>query len=66
MNTDNPLFIIVDLFCGFGGTTTGFCDAEINGQNHVKHFSMHVFKLLLLSYKKGLPAKQFLKFTILF
>jgi site-specific DNA-cytosine methylase len=23
----HPLFLIVDLFCGFGGTTTGFADA---------------------------------------
>jgi len=33
---DHPLFIIVDLFCGFGGTTTGFADAEINGQKIAK------------------------------
>ncbi|GEO08725.1 DNA cytosine methyltransferase [Segetibacter aerophilus] len=26
-----PIFIIVDLFCGFGGTTTGFVNAKING-----------------------------------
>lgn len=32
----DPLFIIVDLFCGFGGTTTGFCDAEINGNKIAK------------------------------
>lgn len=25
----DPLFIIVDLFCGFGGTTTGFEEAEL-------------------------------------
>jgi len=31
-----PLFIIVDLFCGFGGTTTGFVDAEINGNKIAK------------------------------
>jgi len=32
----DPLFIIVDLFCGFGGTTTGFTDAEINGNKIAK------------------------------
>lgn len=32
----DPLFIIVDLFCGFGGTTTGFVDAEINGSKIAK------------------------------
>jgi len=31
-----PLFIIVDLFCGFGGTTTGFVDAEIDGNKIAK------------------------------
>lgn len=33
---ENPLFLLVDLFCGFGGTTTGFMDAEINGQKITK------------------------------
>lgn len=32
----DPLFIIVDLFCGFGGTTTGFVDAELNGNKLAK------------------------------
>lgn len=27
----NPTFLIVDLFCGFGGTTTGFEQAMLNG-----------------------------------
>lgn len=27
----DPLFLIVDLFCGFGGTSTGFSEAEISG-----------------------------------
>ena len=31
-----PIFLIVDLFCGFGGTTTGFLDAESNGNKIVK------------------------------
>jgi DNA (cytosine-5)-methyltransferase 1 len=30
--TASPAFIVFDLFCGFGGTTTGYTDAEINGQ----------------------------------
>lgn len=29
-----PTFLIIDLFCGFGGTTTGFADAvDKNGNN---------------------------------
>ncbi len=32
----NPTFLIVDLFCGFGGTTTGFADAMIEGNNIAK------------------------------
>lgn len=29
----NPKFIVIDLFCGAGGTTTGFAQAEQNGDN---------------------------------
>jgi DNA (cytosine-5)-methyltransferase 1 len=29
--TTDPLFYIVDLFCGFGGTTLGYEEAEIDG-----------------------------------
>lgn len=29
----DPLFIVVDLFCGFGGTTKGFVMAELMNQN---------------------------------
>lgn len=32
----NPTFLIVDLFCGFGGTTTGFIQAQVNGCNVAK------------------------------
>lgn len=32
----DPLFIIVDLFCGFGGTTKGFTLAQIDGQDIAK------------------------------
>lgn len=32
----DPLFLIVDLFCGFGGTTKGFVDARINGSDIAK------------------------------
>ncbi len=32
----DPIFIIVDLFCGFGGTTTGFMEAKIAGHNVCK------------------------------
>jgi DNA (cytosine-5)-methyltransferase 1 len=31
-----PTFLIVDLFCGAGGTTTGFAKAQIDGQNIAK------------------------------
>jgi DNA (cytosine-5)-methyltransferase 1 len=26
-----PIFLVVDLFCGAGGTTTGFAMAELEG-----------------------------------
>lgn len=32
----NPTFLIVDLFCGFGGTTTGFIQAQVKGCNVAK------------------------------
>lgn len=32
----DPNFLIVDLFCGFGGTTTGFVNAEIDGNKIAK------------------------------
>jgi DNA (cytosine-5)-methyltransferase 1 len=32
----DPLFIIVDLFCGAGGTTTGFVRAELEGNGIAK------------------------------
>lgn len=32
----DPLFIIVDLFCGAGGTTTGFIQAELEGTGLAK------------------------------
>ncbi len=32
----DPLFIIVDLFCGAGGTTTGFVNAAIEGNTIAK------------------------------
>lgn len=35
MNT-NPVFLIVDLFCGAGGTTTGFAQAQLDG-NSIAH-----------------------------
>ncbi|HJV19305.1 MAG TPA: DNA cytosine methyltransferase [Flavisolibacter sp.] len=33
---EDPLFIIVDLFCGAGGTTTGFAKARVNGKKIAK------------------------------
>lgn len=33
---NSPLFLIVDLFCGAGGTTTGFAQAEIEGNKIAK------------------------------
>lgn len=32
----DPIFIIVDLFCGAGGTTTGFVQAELEGKGVAK------------------------------
>jgi DNA (cytosine-5)-methyltransferase 1 len=32
----DPIFLIVDLFCGFGGTTTGFVNAFVNGNKIAK------------------------------
>jgi hypothetical protein len=32
----NPVFLIVDLFCGAGGTTTGFAQASIEGNEVAK------------------------------
>lgn len=34
--TEVPIFIIVDLFCGFGGTTKGFEMAELHGSGIAK------------------------------
>lgn len=31
-----PIFLIVDLFCGAGGTTTGFTQAKLNGSDIAK------------------------------
>lgn len=31
-----PLFLIVDLFCGAGGTTTGFVQAKLEGNDIAK------------------------------
>lgn len=36
MNSSDPLFLIVDLFCGFGGTTTGFVNAVLDGNSICK------------------------------
>lgn len=33
---NEPLFIVVDLFCGAGGTTTGFVQAELEGNGIAK------------------------------
>jgi DNA (cytosine-5)-methyltransferase 1 len=33
---NEPLFLVVDLFCGAGGTTTGFAQAELAGNKLVK------------------------------
>jgi DNA (cytosine-5)-methyltransferase 1 len=33
---NDPIFIIVDLFCGAGGTTTGFVQAELEGKGIAK------------------------------
>lgn len=33
---NEPVFLVVDLFCGAGGTTTGFAQAEIEGKGVAK------------------------------
>lgn len=33
---DTPLFLVVDLFCGAGGTSYGFTTAKLNGQSVAK------------------------------
>ncbi len=33
---NDPVFLVVDLFCGAGGTTTGFAKAQIEGREIVK------------------------------
>lgn len=38
---NQPTFLVIDLFCGFGGTTLGFSRAEINGQAMVGSQSDH-------------------------
>lgn len=36
MICDDPMFLVVDLFCGAGGTTTGFALAELEGNTLAK------------------------------
>ena len=36
MKENSPVFLIVDLFCGAGGTTTGFAQAQIEGNSIAK------------------------------
>jgi DNA (cytosine-5)-methyltransferase 1 len=36
MKNNDPLFIVIDLFCGAGGTTTGFALAELEGSGIAK------------------------------
>lgn len=36
MHSIDPIFIVVDLFCGAGGTTTGFVQAQMEGQRVAK------------------------------
>jgi DNA (cytosine-5)-methyltransferase 1 len=33
---NEPIFLVIDLFCGAGGTTTGFAQAEIEGDSIAK------------------------------
>jgi len=34
--TVEPMYLVVDLFCGAGGVTTGFAEAQLNGNPFVK------------------------------
>lgn len=54
-----PLFIIVDLFCGAGGTTTGFVQAELEGnQSHQKKFiGNSVVPLIVKKWTEALALK---------
>ncbi len=58
---NNPTFLIVDLFCGFGGTTTGFEMATINGAKAAKVIACinHDAKAIESHWKNHPEVKHF-------
>lgn len=61
MNNTNPIFIIVDLFCGAGGTTTGFVQAELEGAGIAKVIACvnHDAKAIESHWKNHPDVKHF-------
>lgn len=57
----DPLFIIVDLFCGAGGTTTGFIQAELGGIKIVKVIACvnHDPKAIISHWRNHPDVKHF-------
>lgn len=61
MYENSPLFLIVDLFCGAGGTTTGFSQAEIEGNSIAKVIACvnHDPKAIISHWKNHPEVKHF-------
>jgi DNA (cytosine-5)-methyltransferase 1 len=56
-----PIFLIVDLFCGAGGTTTGFAMAELEGNKIAKVIACvnHDHKAIISHWKNHPEVKHF-------
>ena len=61
MYDNTPIFLIVDLFCGAGSTTTGFTQAEIDGNNIAKVIACvnHDPKAIISHWKNHPEVKHF-------
>lgn len=59
--TNSPLFLIVDLFCGAGGTTTGFAQATLKGGDIAKVIACvnHDAKAIQSHWKNHPEVKHF-------
>src|SRR6185503_6255711 len=57
----DPIFLIVDLFCGAGGTTTGFAQAELAGNKIAKVIACvnHDHKAIISHWKNHPEVKHF-------
>ncbi len=57
----DPLFIVIDLFCGFGGVTTGFCAAVMDGNALAKVIACinHDPKAILSHWKNYPGVKHY-------